>query len=181
MTGSPKQPTQPRRSLKRRRIRPQAPWALLSILFGLYGVIGLLLSAPAPPYWLWLSVALGTGLMTFGLNQPLYSSIPGKAKGIGLLPYIGGCLLAVSLAIATNYIGRGDSFNDIRFFVALLGLAVLILLAVAITGAVAILSAQAGARLSETMTLQSNMTALMSICFGGLLLGGLLGLLIRIL
>jgi hypothetical protein len=152
------------------------PWATVGALFGIYVVIGLLLSLPAPPFWTWIPAVVGTGLLAIGLNRPM---APGNSDDrVGLLAYVGAFLLVVALAIAANYIGDGQGFNDIRFFVALFGLAVLTLLSVALTAAAAVVSAQTGASLMQTMNYKSSMTVLMSTCFCGAFLGGLGGFLV---
>ncbi len=159
------------------------PWMTVGALFVIYVLIGLLLSVPAPPFWIWIPAVVGTVLLILGLNRPMaVSSVAGKSVGkstdrVGLLTYVGALLLVVALAIAANYIGGGQSFDNIRFFVAIFGLAVLTLLSIALTAAAAIISAQTGASLMQTMNYKRSMTILMSACFGGIFIGGLAGFL----
>ena len=63
MTGSSPRPP---RSVKRRRSnnRPALPIALVAALFVIYVLIGLLLSIPAPPVWVWVPAIVGTVLMS---------------------------------------------------------------------------------------------------------------------
>jgi hypothetical protein len=179
--SSPKPPVKeaPRPTSIRRPMNTSLlPWATVGALFGIYVVIGLLLSLPAPPFWTWIPAVVGTGALVIGLNHPM---APGNSDDrVGLLAYVGAFLLVVALAIAANYIGNGQGFNDIRFFVALFGLAVLTLLAMALTAAAAIVSAQTGANLMQTMSYKSSLTVLMSTCFCGAFLGGLGGFLLAL-
>lgn len=172
MTGPSPNPV---RSVKRRRnSNSLMPWALISVLFALYVVIGLVLSVPAPPYWVWGPAILGTLLLVFGLNRPAQEVGRRKIDPIGLLTYLGGLLLAIALAVGTNYIG-GESLDGMSFLVALFGLAGFTLLAVVLTAAAGILSAQTGARLSALMAHSRSLGIVMSICIFGIALGGLLG------
>lgn len=184
MTGSRPTPSSnpassPPHSVRRRRAnRPTLPWMTGGTLFVVYVFIGLLLSVPAPPLWIWVPAVVGTVLLILGLNRPATGSLgAGKSDWIGRLTYVGALLLVIALAIAANYIGGGQSFDNIRFFVAILGLALLTLLAIALTAAAAIVSAQTGARLMQTMDYRRSITILMSACFCGIFVGGLTGFL----
>ncbi len=156
---------------------PSISWMTGGALFGLYLLIGLLLSVPSPPLWTWIPAVVGTGLLAIGLNRPMVSGQDGER--VGLLTYVGAFLLVVALAIAANYIG-GKAFENIGFFVAILGLAVLTLLSVAIAAAAAIISAQTGASLMQTMDYKRSMTILLSSCFCGSLLGGVVGFVLNL-
>jgi len=150
------------------------PWALIGVLFSIYVVIGLVLSVPAPPYWVWGPAILGALILVFGLNRPAQSVGRRKIDPAGMLTYLGGLLLVVPLSVAANYIG-GKSLDGVSFSVALFGLAGFTLLAVVLTAAAGILSAQTGARLSALMAHGRSLGIVMSICIFGLALGGLLG------
>jgi hypothetical protein len=153
------------------------PGMTVGALFGLYILIGLLLSVPMPPLWTWIPTIVGTALLTIGLNSPMAS---GKSHDrVGLLTYVGAFLLVVALAIAANYIG-GKPFENISFFLALLGFAFLTLLSVGLTAAAAIISAQTGASLMQKMDHKRSMTVLLSTCFCGALLGGVIGLVLSL-
>lgn len=175
MTGSsPKLPSgSPRRIERQRTKKPDIPLKQIGALFAVYVLVGLLLSLPAPPIWIWVPTIVGTVLLIWGLNRPM--AVAGQADRVGLLSYMGALLLVMAMAIATNYIGAGQGFDDVRFFVAIFGLAVLTLLAVAVTAAAAITSAQAGALLMRTMDYNRSLIVLMSTCFFGTFLGALVG------
>lgn len=183
MTGSRPKPSKPvpspPHSAKRRRAnRPTLPWVMVGALVVVYVLIGLLLSVPAPPLWIWVPAVVGTVLLVLGLNRPIAaSSAADTSNWAGLLPYGGALLLVIALAIAANYIGGGQGFDNVRFFVAILGLVLLTLLAIALTAAAAIVSAQTGARLRQTMDYRRSITFLMSACFVGIFIGGLTGFL----
>lgn len=151
------------------------PWALIGILFGLYVLVGLLLSAPAPPYWIWSLASLGIPLLAIGLVRSRL--VDGSAARWDLSTYVGALLLVVALAIATNYTGSNQNFDDIRFSVALLGLVVLTLLAVMLTAAAVIISAQASEKLMRIMDYRQSLTVLIGTCFVGMGLGGIAGFL----
>lgn len=174
MTGPSldKPQTPPRNSKRRRTTKPLMPWALIGTLFILYVLIGLLLSAPTPPLWVWTLALLGTPLLVLGLNRPI---APPVSERFELLAYLGAFLLVVALAIAANYTGSDQSFNDARFFVALLSLLLLTLLAVALTAAVALVSAQTGERLVQVMDYRPSISVLMGTCLVGLSMGALFG------
>lgn len=151
------------------------PWGLISSLFILYVLIGLMLSVPAPPYWVWIPATVGTAMLAVGLTRPLMThQRPGQA---GLLAYMGGLLLVVPLAVSANYVGGDQSFDTIRFAVALVSLAVLTLLAVLLTAAAAIVVARTGAQLMRTADYPRSLSVLLITCFSGILLGGLAGFL----
>lgn len=173
MTGSrPNPSTVIRRS---RSAKPLMPWLLIGILFILYVLIGLMLSVPAPPYWVWIPAVLGTLMLVVGQTRPL---VPYQPSGrSGLWAYLGGLLLVIPLAVAANYAGGDQSFDNIRFVVALVSLAMLTLLAVLLTAAVAIISAQTGAQLIRIIDYRRSLSVLPSACFSGIFLGGLAGFL----
>lgn len=177
MTGpNPKPAPQPApRANRRRVVKPAAPWPLVSGLFLIYLLAGLLLSAPAPPFWTWIIIAIAIPLLTVGLTHPLALDQPPKRTG--LTTYLGGFLLAIALSIALNYIGSEQSFDETGFFVAVLTLGVLTLLAVGLCIAAAIFSTLAGERLLQTRTYPSSLSVLLGTAFGGICAGGIIGLL----
>jgi len=128
---------------------------------------------PAPPFWVWIPAAIGMVLLAVGMDRPMVSG--SRKNELGLLVYLGALLLVVALAIAANYIGSNQSFDDVRFFVALFGLAMLTLLAVVLTAAAAITSAQASAALMRTTSDARRLTVVLSTCFFGICLGGFIG------
>ena len=172
MTGS--RPNSP--AIRRpRSVKPLMPWFSIGLLFILYGLIGLMLSVPAPPYWVWIPAMLGTLMMVVGLTRPL---VPNRlARRAGLLAYLGGLLLVIPLAVAANYAGSEQSFDNIRFLVALVSLAALTLLAVLLTAAAAVVSVQTGAKLLQILDYRRSLSVLLTACFSGIFLGGLAGLL----
>lgn len=175
MSGSiPKPPRKTPRPAKRRRVSaPALPWLSVVALFIIYALSGLLLSAPTPPVWVWGPALIGSALMTSGIHRPL--RLDEKRDVIGILAYVGALLLVVALAIAANYIGRGEAFDNARFFTALFLIAFLTFLSVVLTAAAAIFSAQVSARLLETNSYKSSLSILFGISFLGLFIGGLLG------
>ena len=192
MTGSSPQPSpklapRPPRTRRHRAHRPVFPKRTVGALFVVYVLIGLLLSVPAPPFWVWIPAVVGTVLLALGLNRPMATGsaggkLAGKLAGkltdqAGLLSYGGALLLVVALAIAANYIGGGQSLDDVHFLMAVLGLAVLTLLSIALTAAATITSAQTGASLMQIMDYKRSMTLLMGACFCGIFIGGLAGFL----
>ncbi|WP_121969749.1 hypothetical protein [Leptolyngbya sp. BC1307] len=177
MAGS--SPNPPRPARRRRAAKPLMPWVLISILFLLYVLMGLLLSVPAPPYWIWVLVVLGIPLIAVGLSQPALSqsALSQQSARLRLLTYPGALLLVVALAIAANYIGSNQDFDNVRFFVALLGLVVLTLLAVMLTAAAVVVSAQIGDKLIRIVDYRQRLTVLMGAGFVGVGVGGLAGFL----
>ena len=172
MTGQNPKPS--RRASRRRVVASPKPWPLVSALFIVYLLAGLLLSAPRPPFWTWIIIAIAVPLFTVGLTRPLAAA----AEKRSLSTYLGGFLLAIAFSIALNYVGTNQSFDDTRFFAALLMLGVLALLAVGLCIAAAILSTLAGERLLQTMNYKSSLSVLLGTAFGGICVGGLIGLLI---
>ncbi|MGC1306662.1 MAG: hypothetical protein WA885_05490 [Phormidesmis sp.] len=173
MTGSRPNPrfTSPKR---RRAAKPTTPWRAIAALFVVYVLIGLILSVPMPPFWIWILAIVGSLLMILGLNPP---GMPGKSSRlVGWLAYAGCFLLVIALAIATNYIGGGQTFDDLRFMVALVSLAALTLLAIVLAAAATIASAQASRGLMAVMTHRRSLTVVISTCLVGICLGGLAGL-----
>lgn len=146
----------------------------MAALFAIYLLIGLLLSAPQPPYWVWIAALVAVPLLVFGFNRPI--RVSGRFDPGGLMAYLGGLLMVIALAVAANYIGSAQSFETVRFFTAIFGLAALTLMVVVLTAAAAIVGAQAGARLMVKVSYQSSVMMLLSICFLGLCFGGLGGL-----
>lgn len=176
MTGSSPTPPRPKltRQTKRRRAgQPMMPWNLIAALFGIYLGIGLLLSLPAPPYWVWIPAILGTLLLIFGLNRPASASAK-RFDPVGILTYIGGLLLVIALAVGANYIG-GESLDGVSFGVAVFGLIGFTLLAVLLTAAAALVSALTGERLMQSMDYGRRLSIIVSTCIFGLGLGALIG------
>ena len=170
------------------------PWSLIVVLFILYVLIGLMLTVPAPPYWVWIPAMLGTLMLVVGLTRPLASNklpnqspsrsrnqpltVPSERSGLAaFLAYLGGLLLVVPLAVAANYAGSEQSFGNIRFVAALVSLALLTLLAVLLTAAVAVISTRAGASLLRIFDDRRSLSVLLLTCFAGAFLGGLAGFL----
>ena len=173
MTGP--NPKSPRRANRRRVVAPSKAWPAVMALFSIYLLAGLLLSAPQPPFWTWIIIAIAIPLFTVGLTRPLALAQPSNKRGF--FTYLGGFLLAISFSIALNYVGSNESFNDTGFFVALLMLGVLMLLAVGLCIAAAIFSTLAGERLLQTMNYKSSLSVLLGTSFAGILVGGITGLL----
>ncbi len=172
MAGS--SPNPPRLARRRRAAKPLMPWVLIGILFLLYVLMGLLLSVPAPPYWIWVLVALAIPLVAVGLSPLDLSADSARSR---LLIYPGALLLVVALAIAANYIGGDQAFDNISFLVALLGLVVLTLLAIMLAAAAVIVSDQISDRLIRIMDYQQRLIVLIGTGFAGAGLGGLIGFL----
>jgi hypothetical protein len=163
------------RKAKRRRenkpLLPSMPWALVGTLGILYVLIGLLLSAPMPPFWVWILALLGTPLLVVGLNRP---NTPQVSERFELLAYVGAFLLVVALAVAANFTGSDQS--DTPLLVALLSFLLLTLLCVALTAAVAVMSALSGEKLMQMMDYRPSISLLMGTCLVGLAMGALAGL-----
>ncbi len=176
MTGSSPQPApkQPRTVKRRRTNQSSLPVTAMAALFGVYLLIGLLLSFPMPPIWVWVPAVVGIILLTIGLNRPAGDA---SAK-VGLFAYIGALLLVIALAIAANYIGGQDSLDGVGFFQAIFGLAALTILAVALAAGAAITSAQAGASLMRTKDYSGSLTIVISTSLLATCLGGLIGFVI---
>ena len=172
MTGPNPSSNPPRRVKRRRVVAPPKPWPVVSGLFLIYLLAGLLLSAPKPPFWTWIIIAIAIPLFTIGLARPLVDA----SKTSNALTYTGGFLLAIAFSIALNYVGTSESFDNTRFLLAVLMVAVLILLAVGLCIAAAVLSTRAGERLLQTMSYKSTLGVLLATCFGGVCVGGLVGL-----
>ncbi len=172
MTGPNPKPT--RRANRRRVAKSPTPWPLISGLFLVYLLAGLLLSAPAPPFWTWIIIAIAIPLFTAGLTRPIAPDQPPKRTT--LTTYLGGLLLAIALSIALNYVGSEQSFDETGFLLAALTLAVLVLLAVGLCIAAAIFSTLAGERLLQTRSYKSSLSVLLGTAFGGICIGGLIGL-----
>ena len=173
MTGPNPKPS--RRASRRRVVAPSKPWPVVSALFLIYLLAGLLLSAPQPPFWTWIIIAIAIPLFTVGLTQPLTAEQPANKRGFST--YFGGFLLAIAFSIALNYVGTNESFDDTAFFAAVLMIGLLTLLAVGLCIAAAIFSTLAGERLLQTMNYKSSLSVLLGTSFAGILVGGLIGLL----
>lgn len=165
-------PKPPRRVKRRRIVAPAKPWPIVSALFLVYLLAGLLLSAPQPPFWTWIIIAIAIPLLTVGLTRPLAAASEKRSFST----YAGGFLLAIAFSIALNYVGTTESFDNTRFLLAVLMIVVLILLAVGLCIAAAVLSTRAGERLLQTMNYKSTLSILLGTCFGGVCIGGLIGL-----
>lgn len=126
---------------------------------------------------MWLSVAIAIPLLAVGLTPAFNPALDPKRKHrTGLFSYLGGLLLAVALSVAVNYIGSDQTFDDIGFIAAVLGLGLLILLSVLLAGVTAFMMAQAGARLVTGGQYWRTVTIVVVTCLAGLCLGGLTGL-----
>ncbi|MFK8184120.1 MAG: hypothetical protein AB8B99_12160 [Phormidesmis sp.] len=174
MSGSvPKPPKKGPRPAKRRRKNAAMPWLLIVALFIVYALSGLLLSAPIPPFWLWAPALIGSALLIIGIHRPMQPD--NKRDYVGILAYLGALALVVTLAIAANYVGKGEAFDNARFFTAVFLLAFLTLLSIVLTATAAIFSAQTGAKLLTTMSYRSSLGVLLGTSFLGLFVGGLIG------
>ncbi|MEM9945001.1 MAG: hypothetical protein AAF810_02945 [Cyanobacteria bacterium P01_D01_bin.36] len=181
MNGSRPKPPSPKFSKpkpppprKPRRAPSPTPWIAVAALFVVYLLMGLLLSIPTPPYWVWIAVVLSIPLLVFGCNRPVV--VGGKTDRGGLMAYLGGLVMAIALAVSANYIGSENSFDNVRFFTAIAGLGILVLLAVLLTAIAAIISAQAGTRLMTQSTYGRSVSLVIIISFLGLCVGGVMGL-----
>ena len=132
------------------------------------------MSWPSPPYWVWIAVTIAIPLLTLGVNRPVV--VAGKTDRGGLFAYLGGLIMAVTLAVCANYIGSENSFEDVRFFTAIAGLGALCLLAVFLSAIAAIASASAGTKLMSHMTYGRSVATVVMISFLGLFVGGVVGL-----
>ncbi len=150
------------------------PWLAMVILFVVYVLMGLLMSLPGPPYWVWIAIALAIPLLVLGFNRPVVAG--GRTDRGDLMAYVGGLTMAIALSVSANYIGSNSSFDDVRFFTAIAALAALTLLAVFLTAIAAILSAQAGTRLMITASYARSVGVVIITSFLGLCVGGVVGL-----
>jgi len=167
------QPPKKRPPVRRRPVSMSTPWLLIGTLFIICVLMGLLLSIPQPPFWVWIATVLAMPIMVFGLIRPV--NISGKRDRGGLFAYLGALVMVVALAVAANYIGSGEAVESVRFFSAIFILAALTLAVVLLTAAAAIVSAQLGARLMSQGGYSRSLTITMSTCLFGLCLGGLSG------
>lgn len=181
MNGSrPKSPrpnasgAKPPKQRKPRRVKSSTPWAVMGMLFVVYTVMGLLMSIPMPPYWVWIVIALAIPLLVLGFNRPVVAG--GKTDRGGLMAYVGGFMMSIALAVSANYIGSENSFDDVPFLTAVLGLAALTLLAVFLTAVASIISAQAGSQLMTKAGYGRSVSMVMTTSFMGLCVGGVVGL-----
>ncbi len=166
-------PLSPRR--KDRRTQPVTPLVPVILLFVVYSLIGLLVTLPAPPYWVWAGVIAAIPLLALGLNRPVIQ--PRKRDRGELMAYLGGLLMAIALAVAANYIGSENSFEDARFFAALMGLVALTLSAVFLTAIAAIVSTITGAQLMSKLPYSRSIFTVITVSFLGVVVGGIGGLL----
>ncbi|MGD1864449.1 MAG: hypothetical protein ACFB0D_07835 [Phormidesmis sp.] len=166
--GKPPTPRKPR------RVKSSTPWAAMSILFAVYALIGMLMSIPMPPYWVWIVGALAIPMLALGFNRPVVTA--GKSDFGGLMAYLGGLMMAIALAVSINYIGSENSYDDVPFFTAIAVLGALTLLAVFLTAIAAILNAQAGTRLMTKAGYGRSVGMVMTTSFMGLSVGGVIGL-----
>ncbi|MBE9062474.1 hypothetical protein [cf. Phormidesmis sp. LEGE 11477] len=173
--------SKPTRAVRRRRPgRALTPWPQLILLCSLYIVIGLVLSMPEPPPWVWLVTAIAIPLMALGLTPSFdfaNKSLKRKHR-VGVLSYLGGLLLVVALSVAVNYIGSDQNLDQIGFSSALIGLGLLTLLSVVLTAATAIATAQVGSRLMGSAQYWRSVTMVVVTSLVGLCVGGLAGLFI---
>ncbi|MGD1897904.1 MAG: hypothetical protein ACFB16_13230 [Phormidesmis sp.] len=119
---------------------------------------------------------IATPLLVLGMGRPVAVSI--KKDWGGLMAYLGGLIMAIALAVAANYIGSERSFEGIRFFAAIAGLAGLTLMAVVLTAAAAITGAMTGERLMSQAPYSRSVIMVMTISLLGVCFGGVSGLLI---
>ncbi len=168
-------PPQPPRAVRRRHpVKAPTPWTQLVLLCLLYVGIGLILSVPEPPALVWLVIAIAIPLLAMGVT-PAFSPVKENHR-TGLLSYLGGLLLAVALSVGINYIGSDQSFDNIGFSAAVLGLGLLILLSVLLAGVTTFVTAQAAARLITSSQYWHSVTITIVTCLTGLCIGGLTGL-----
>lgn len=116
--------------------------------------------------------------MIVGVHRPVLSGY--KRSGCsGIFIYLTACLgalaLVIALAIAANYVGSDQAFDDVDFFTAIFLLAFLTLLSIVLTATAAIFSAKTGANLLEFMGYASSLAVLLGTSFLGLFVGGLTG------
>lgn len=136
--------------------------------------MGLLMSVPSPPYWVWIAVGIAIPLLSLGVNRP--EMVIGKTDRGGLMAYLGGLMMAIALAVSINYIGSENSFEDVRFFTAIAALGGLCLVAVVLTAIAAIAGASVGTRLMIHVTYGRSVTTVILMSFLGLFAGGVAGL-----
>ncbi|MEM6867523.1 MAG: hypothetical protein AAF528_04000 [Cyanobacteria bacterium P01_C01_bin.121] len=159
---------------KPRRSKPSAPWVSMVVLFMVYTVMGLVMSIPTPPYWVWIAIAFSIPLIVLGFNRPVM--ISGKKDRGGLMAYLGGLIMVIALAVSINYFGSENTFDDVRFFNAIAVLGALTLGAVLLTAIAAITSALAGTRLMPTTGYGRSISMVITTSFMGLCVGGVAGL-----
>ena len=153
------------------------PWPILSLLLVLHGVVGLLLSIFSPPYWVWPLAFGGTLLQSILLAGPrALSSLTGwrvfLSRGATCL---GTALSVVALAIAVGFGGTSDidaiQFSRMGLSVFFINLGVLLL-----TALCSLLIAHVGDRMLKEMGRTRCSLTVVSFCFFGLFIGGVLGL-----
>jgi len=92
------------------------------------------------------------------------------------MAYLGGVIMSIALAVSVNYIGSENSFDEVPFFTAIAGLAILTLIAVFLTAIAAITSAQVGTRLMSMSRYGRSVGLVIVTSFMGLCIGGVVGL-----
>jgi len=170
---NPAPPTPPRRKPSR-----GVPWRSFGLLVVVYGIAGLLLVAFAPPTWVWALALVGTFLQCLALAGPqaLLRLSRWKAWWATRFSCIGAGLLMVALAIATGHGGTNDidsiSLQETALNIGGTALGILVLTVVC-----TIVGALTGDCLVNRMGRNRSGLILAGICFSGLFLGGIIGLL----
>ena len=153
------------------------PWALLSLVLALHLIVGLLLSVFSPPYWVWPLALGGTLMQAVVLAGPkALSSFTGFRILLSrFVTCLGTAMSVVALAIAVGFGGTSDidliEFTQIGLSLFFINLGVLLL-----TAACSLIIAHAGDRLLREMGRVRCSLILLSFCFLGLFIGGVLGL-----
>ena len=170
----------PKAVKRRRRSQSLMPWTQLVVLCLLYVGIGLLLSMPEPPAWVWLVTVIAVPLQAMGLTpfspSKNLTKNSKRKRAADMLSYLGGLLLVIALSVAANYIGSNQNLDEFGVSSALIGLGLLTLLAVILTAASALAIAQVGSPLMIGAQYWRSVTIVIVTSLVGLCVGGITGL-----
>lgn len=164
---------------RQRRGGRRLPWALLVVVVILYAIAGLILSAFAAPFWVWPLALVGTLLQALALAGPrsLTGLRPEQVRGAVWLACWGAGGLVVALAVAGNYAGTDQlgqvSLESLALTIGLVNLGVILLTAIA-----TVVGTRAGDRLVDVFSRWRSAWVLAGICFLGLFIGGIVGVLL---
>ncbi|MEA5466571.1 hypothetical protein [Leptothoe sp. PORK10 BA2] len=153
------------------------PWPLLSVVLIVHGVVGLLLSVFSPPYWVWPLAFGGTLIQSILLAGPkaLSSLTGGRVLLSRWATCLGTALSVVALAIAVGYGGTSD-IDAIQFFRISLAIFFTNVGVLLLTAICSLLIAHAGDRMLTEMGRTRCSLTVLSFCFFGMFIGGVLGL-----
>ncbi len=153
------------------------PWWWLILVLVLHTVVGIFLSVFSPPSWVWPLAFGGTFIQAVVLAGPRALS---SLKGFQILlcrfvTCVGTALSVVALAVAVGF-GGTDDIDRIQFSQTGLALLLINLGVLVLTATCSLMIAHAGDRLLAGMGRGRCSLFVLSFCFLGLFIGGMLGL-----